>query len=138
MRTALDTNVLSALLSQEPLATEISEVLSKVQVDGGLTICAPVYVELYAYPNATPDFLNHFLRITNITVDFLLTEDVWHLAAEAFSQYAERRRRSKGKNPKRLLADFIIGAHAMLRADRLFTLDKGPYEHSFPKLKLLS
>ena len=40
--------------------------------------------------------------------------------------------------PKRLLADFVIGAHALYSADRLLTLDEGRYRRDFPELKLLT
>ena len=138
MRTAIDTNILSALLSQEPSATRISELLSRLQADGGLAISAPVYAELCAYPAASQKFIDHFLSATHITVDFLLAEDVWRLAADAFAKYAERRRRSGGTHPRRFLSDFIVGAHATLRADRLLTLDVHLYKQAFPKLKLLT
>ena len=53
------------------------------------------------------------------------------------AECAQRRRRSKGVEAKRMLADFIVGAHAMLRADRLFTLDNERYATAFPELTLL-
>jgi predicted nucleic acid-binding protein len=59
---------------------------------------------------------------------------VWHAAGAAFAAYAARRRRSKGGEPKRLLVDFIVGAHAVLKADRLLTLDPARYSLAFPKL----
>jgi predicted nucleic acid-binding protein len=33
--------------------------------------------------------------------------------------------------------DFIIGAHAFLKADRLLTLDAGRYRTAFPKLVMM-
>ena len=45
MSTALDTNVLSALWSKEPLASEIARNLGNAKADGGLVVSAPVYVE---------------------------------------------------------------------------------------------
>src|SRR5437660_10349693 len=137
MRTAIDSNVISALGSREPMASQIVMLLGGAQCQGGLTICAPVYAELLAYPKASPDFVNEFMVKTNVTIDFLLAEEVWLLAAQSFAEYARKRRKSKGTNPKRFLVDFIIGAHAMVRADRLLTLDRSRYERSFPTLKLL-
>ena len=39
-----------------------------------------------------------------------------------------------GGAAKRLLVDFIIAAHALLRADRLMTLDASRYARDFPRL----
>jgi hypothetical protein len=136
MRTALDTNVISALWSQEVTAQRIVSSLGEAQRVGGLVICAPVYVELSAHPKVTMSFVDEFLRNTSIVVDFVLDERVWRKAAEVFSDYARRRRKAGGQ--KRLLVDFIIGAHATLHADRLMTLDQGRYEKTFPTLKLLN
>ena len=137
MRTALDTNVLSALWSGEPSARRIESALFKARKDGGLVICAPVYCELLAYPSATRQFVREFLDETGILVDFPLDEQVWQGAASAFVAYAERRRRSHGGSPKRLLVDFIIAAHALLQADRLMTLDASRYKQDFPKLRVV-
>jgi predicted nucleic acid-binding protein len=71
-----------------------------------------------------------------ISIDFDLEEDVWMLAAESFAAYAIRRRRSGGGSPKRLLPDFVIAAHALLKADRLMTFDASRYALDFPNLRL--
>jgi len=134
VRTALDTNVLSALWSEEPLASEISRDLAQALGEGGLVICAPVYAELLAHPSASQRFVDEFLLETGITVDFDLDEPVWRLSAKSFAAYAHRRRRSAGGSPKRLLVDFIVASHASLRADRLMTLDASRYQHDFPRL----
>lgn len=137
MRTALDTNVLSALWSGEPSARGIDSALFKARSEGGLVICAPVYCELLAYPSATQPFVREFLGETRILVDFLLDEQVWQKAEHAFVAYAQRRRRSRGGSPKRLLVDFVIAAHALLRADRLMTLDASRYRRDFPRLHII-
>jgi predicted nucleic acid-binding protein len=136
VRTALDTNVLSALWSGEIVASEVAAKLREARDRGGLTICAPVYAELLAHPSATQNFVDTFLSETNIIVDFDLTEEVWRLAARGFASYANRRRHSSGDSPKRLLVDFMIGAHASLRADRLMSLDKSRYDRDFPQLHI--
>ena len=137
MRTALDTSVLSALWSGEPSARGIDSALFEARSEGGLVICAPVYCELLVYPSATQRFVREFLGETGIFVDFLLDEQVWQRAANAFVAYAERRRRSRGGSAKRMLVDFVIAAHALLRADRLMTLDASRYRRDFPKLHII-
>jgi predicted nucleic acid-binding protein len=137
MRTAIDTNVLSALWSGEPLASLVSEELSKVAAAGGVAICAVVYAELFAHPKATVDFVDHFLSTTGISIDFDLDEPVWREASLRFAKYATRRRASRGGRAKRLLAYFIVGAHALIRSDRLLTLDRSRYSRDFPELKLI-
>ena len=52
-------------------------------------------------------------------------------------RYAKRRRRSAPQGPKRLLADFIIGSHALAQADRFLTLDPKRYKRDFPELKFI-
>ncbi len=136
MRTAIDTNVISALWTGEPSAEKIAAILARSSRAGGLTIAAPVYAELLAYPGATPAYLDHFCDTTRATVDFRLDEAIWREAGLRFAKHAARRRSSRAGPPRRLLADFIIGAHALLRADRLLTLDVPLYARDFPDLKI--
>src|SRR5213596_2154680 len=86
--------------------------------EGGLVVSAPVYAELLAYPKAKESFVNDFLADTGIAVDFEFQQPVWLGAGRRFARYAKRRRRSAHQGPKRLLADFIIGSHALAQADR--------------------
>ena len=134
MRTAIDTNVISALWSGESASQAMAGLLAHAQGQGGLVISAPVYCELLAYPGATLTFVREFLDRTYVVTDFLMDEAVWEAAGSAYAAYAQRRRRSRGASPKRLLVDFIVGAHAMLNADRLLTLDAGRYKLAFPRL----
>jgi predicted nucleic acid-binding protein len=138
LRTAIDSNVLSALWSRESIASGAEESLGRAQAEGGLVVSAPVYAELLAHPKITESLLNGFLADTAIDVDFELGRDVWLDAGRRFAIYAKRRRRVTHDNPKRLLADFIIGSHALTHADRLMTLDAKRYERDFPELKLIS
>ncbi len=138
MRTAIDTNVVSALWSAEPLAGQASQLLGQARSEGGLVISAVVYAELLAHPKATEEFIDKFLAATGVEIDFDFGEDVWRMAGRRFSQYAVRRRASRGGSSKRLLADFLVGAHALVRADRLLTADVGYYQSDFPELEILT
>ena len=137
MRTALDTNVLSALWSNEPIAVRLAAKLGNARQDGALLVSAPVYVELLAHPAFPESSINAFLSETGISVDFDILREAWLEAGRRYSKYAARRRRAAAQESKRLLADFIIGAHALVQADRFMTLDPGRYKRDFPELKLL-
>ena len=137
MRTALDNNVLSALLSKTEEAERIAPLLGKCKQQGQLMICGLVYCELRAHPVAQPGLVDDFLRAASVEVDWLTDAALWKSAADVFALHADRRRRNRGETPKRLVADFAIGAHALHRADRFFTLDKQRYASYFPDLLLI-
>ena len=137
MRTAIDTNIISALWSAEPLASRIATQLREARSQGGLVISAPVYAELIAHPSASPSFVENFLRETGVAVDLLIAEPVWRETAHRFAAYAQRRRRSRGGDAKRLLVDFVIATHALISADQLMTLDPTRYRRDFPKLRIV-
>jgi predicted nucleic acid-binding protein len=137
MRTSLDTNVLSAVWSREAGSDRLVAQLGEARQAGALLISGVVYAELLAYPNATEEFVHGFLDQTGIVLDLKLQDAVWMEAGRRFARYAARRRRSKEGSEKRLLADFLVGAHALLQADRLMTLDPGRYKKDFPELRLV-
>lgn len=136
MRTALDTNILSAIWSGEPSAPTLIAKLGAAKGEGALLISPAVFAELHAYPGATKAFISHFLETTGVTTDYRLEDSFWATTAERFARYAARRRQSSGSGPKRLLADFLIGGHAMVQADRFMTLDPQRYAQDFPELQL--
>jgi predicted nucleic acid-binding protein len=84
----------------------------------------------------TPNKLETFLDEADIPIAWQTGQDVWRLAAERFSAYADRRRVDHGQ-PKRFLADFLIGAQATLRGGRLLTFDQRTYSAAFPELTLV-
>lgn len=135
MRTAIDTNIISALWSNEPSCQQVLPLLEQAHREGALVICGAVYAELLAHPRSSRKFVDQFLRDTSTAVEFDVDEDIWRDAGFRFAAYANRRRSEGG--PRRLLADFIVGSHARLRADRLVTLDFGRYRTDYPDLKVL-
>ena len=140
MTTALVTNVIVALLSGTPeLSRAARKSLEQASGRGALVVSPPVYAELLAAPGRKTEEIDSFLSGTGIEVDWVLGEPVWRTAAAAFRGYAVRRRRQTGDpGPRRILADFVIGAHAMHLASALLTLDRGLYRAAFLKLKILT
>ena len=139
MTTAVDTNVIVALWDKD---RELSEAAQSALDDalgrGGLVLSAPVFAELLAAPGRNAAFLDSFVRDTGVIVDWNFEQAVWRAAGMAFQSYVVRRRRQASPEPRRILADFLIGAHAAARGYDLLTLDSGLYRAAFPKLRILS
>jgi predicted nucleic acid-binding protein len=135
MRTALDTNIISSIWSSEPTAAYFSEALAVAKQAGGLAICAVTYAELLAHPLATEPFVLSTLARMGVAIDFATYEAVWTETGVRYAQYAARRR-SERDQPRRLVPDFFVGAHAFLQADQLITRDIAFYQRNFPELRL--
>jgi predicted nucleic acid-binding protein len=80
--------------------------------------------------------IESFLADTGIAVELQMLDDVWTLAGRRYRQYAIRRRQFQAEPPRRILADFLVGAHALLQAERLITQDVKFYRTNFPELLL--
>jgi predicted nucleic acid-binding protein len=109
MRTALDTNVLSAIWDDEPNATDLAEKLGEARRAGTVVICGAVFAEALAHPKVTEDYLASFLQSSGVQIDFVLDKKVWAQAGRRYAEYAARRRSSGGGEDKRLLVDMVIG-----------------------------
>jgi predicted nucleic acid-binding protein len=113
MTTSVDTNVIVALWDRDPAVSNAAQkALDDALGHGSLVLSAPVFAELIAAPGRTEAFLNTFCSDTGIIVEFDLDEEIWRLAGRAFQAYASRRRKQRDPGPRRILADFLIGAHA--------------------------
>ena len=71
-------------------------------------------------------------------MDWNLNEATWRAAGRAFQHYVARRRKQRDSGPPRILADFLIGAHALHQGFRLLTLEARLYRAAFPRLAILS
>jgi predicted nucleic acid-binding protein len=137
MTTAVDSNILAALWDKDDsLNAKAERALDSALDQGGLVVAAPVFAELLADPGRTEGFLDSFFERTGIVVDWNLTEGVWRAAGLAFQRYAARRRTHRGTGPRRILADFLIGAHAHANGFALLTLDHRLYRVAYPELRL--
>lgn len=129
METALDSSVILDVVTNDRKHADASEgAIRKAAAAGALVICECVLAEIR--PAFTSDALAEFLVDWNIRFRPSTLESSL-LAGEMFSAYL-RRRGGRG----RVVADFLIGAHASLIADRLLTRDRGFYRDYFAKLDL--
>lgn len=139
MTSAVDTNVLIALLAGTEAEAEAAQrALGEAAAGGAVIICGAVYAELMAAPGLSEDELDAFLNETDIDVDWSQEEALWRAAGRAYRGYAERRRKQRGDTgPRRILADFVIGAHAAGSANRLLTLDPQLFRANFGELEVV-
>ncbi len=137
MTTAIDTNVIVALWANDPaLSLAAQTALEAAFRRGSLVVAAPVFAELIAAPERTEAFVSSLLEENGVVIDWNLNEPIWRAAGRAFQAYAERRRQQRDQGTRRILADFLIGAHAHIRGYRLLSLDERLYRAAFPTLKM--
>ena len=132
MITFVDTNILLDVFLPDPEYGESSSgALEKAFKEGSLIINEIVYAELAPqFESRAPlDEVLGKLGIRTVLID----TEVAFLAGGVWKGY----RKSGGKR-NRILADFLIGAHARLKADRLLTRDRGFYKKYFKGLAILT
>lgn len=139
MKTSVDTNVFAALWKTDDSLNSIARRgLNHALQLGELVISAPVYAELVAAPGRSEAAIDAFLDDTGVSVDWVIDEEIWREVARAYQRYAEARRKQREPGPRRLLADFLIGAHAMVSGVRLLTFDSKIYRSAFPALDIIA
>ena len=154
MITAVGTDVLlDVLIPDAPHGDESEGALAEAVRAGAVVISDLVYAELAAHFPDRAD-LDRFLADTSIRLEPCAAEALYR-AGRAWSEYLRRRpaalacpqcgaaqdvrcdRCGAGVQPKQhVVADFVIGAHALVQADRLLSRDRGYYTTYFPDLKL--
>jgi predicted nucleic acid-binding protein len=152
MITAVDSNILfDILLPDEKFLGNSLHFLETAAQHGPLIICEIVFGELASHFNTQIE-LNKFLTDTRIQYTPNSKESLYY-AAQLWLHYKKNLKRKYycpqcGKelmnrcekcsflfnSPKRLLNDFIIGAHAHFFADVLLTRDRGFYKKYFKDL----
>lgn len=129
MISALDTNVLLDVFRPNPEhGPQSAAWLRRAYDEGALLVCDVVYAELAPFFGDRLT-LDGALREVNAALSSIDSA----IAYEAGMRWMRYRR--AGGPRTRIVADFLIGAHALTAADWFLTRDRGFYATYFPELK---
>lgn len=130
MKTALDSSVILDVLVDDPQWGHASEAALKNALSRGpLVIGECVLAEIA--PALAENEIGAFLSDWNILF-VPSSRDSSILAGEMYRAHLRRNRRAK-----RVLPDFLIGAHAVCHAGRLLARDRGYYRDYFTGLTVI-
>ena len=131
MISAVDSSVILDVVTDDPDFAEGSErVLRKAAAEGQLVVCECVLAEVFpAFGNESS--FEEFL--TDWQLEFVpSSRESAVLAGSHFTTYLQR-----GGRQGRVVADFLIGGHAGIHADRLVARDRGHLRDYFSDLVIL-
>lgn len=130
---SLDSNFVFSLINTQDSNHHRASQVVAARPDS-LLISPPVFAEL----RASDDWLARiqpFLAEAGIRIAWAMPEGIWERAGIGVGQYARLRR--GGQLPRRILADFLIAAHAEHHTLAVLTFDDTIYKAVFPQIQLV-
>jgi predicted nucleic acid-binding protein len=129
--TAVDTGVLlDVFIDDAEFGRRSADALKRCIAEGSLIACEVVWAETGAW---FADAQTAERALSKLRVDYSpLTTTAALAAGSAWQRY-----RKAGGTRERMIADFLIGAHALVQAEQLVTRDRGFYRRYFAKLRVV-
>ena len=128
---AVDSSVLLDVLVGDPRFGDAStQAVADALALGEVVVCDAVVAEVQT-------MLDTRETAMDALVEFGIRYEPTTLPASVRAGHMQRRFRDRGGRRERVVADFLIGAHAMMQCDALITRDAGFYRDYFKGLKLV-
>ena len=128
---ALDSSVvIDVLTADDSFGSSSSFALSNALAKGDVVVCEAVVAEVQLMLDTSANIME---TLNAMGIRFLAINEPAAVRAGVMN----RRFRDRGGRRERVVADFLIGAHALLQCDGLITRDAGFFRDYYKGLKVI-